>query len=144
MFSARGVALNVTTASVQLRMLENSVYLPRGQSPTDPSLIFPQPEKYMQNLLWHKMIVWRQQNEWDTFVFRQMRQLKIKVTPMLVDTCCNFQWNVKWKPTTVCTTVLSPKKKGVEQVTLYVCHTSLNWRSPKLSSFHTIRGTHTM
>jgi hypothetical protein len=32
MFSARGVALNVTTASVQLRMLQNSVYLPRGQS----------------------------------------------------------------------------------------------------------------
>jgi hypothetical protein len=27
MFSARGVALNVTTASVQLRMLHNSVYL---------------------------------------------------------------------------------------------------------------------
>jgi hypothetical protein len=32
MFSARGVALNVTTASVQLRMLQNSVYLLRGQS----------------------------------------------------------------------------------------------------------------
>jgi hypothetical protein len=32
MFSARGVALNVTTASVQLRMLQNSVYLQRGQS----------------------------------------------------------------------------------------------------------------
>jgi hypothetical protein len=32
MFSARGVALNVTTASVQHRMLQNSVYLPRGQS----------------------------------------------------------------------------------------------------------------
>jgi hypothetical protein len=32
MFSARGVVLNVTTASVQLRMLRNSVYLPRGQS----------------------------------------------------------------------------------------------------------------
>jgi hypothetical protein len=32
MFSARGVALNVTTASVQLRMLQNSVYLPRSQS----------------------------------------------------------------------------------------------------------------
>jgi hypothetical protein len=32
MFSARGVALNVTTASVQQRMLQNSVYLPRGQS----------------------------------------------------------------------------------------------------------------
>jgi hypothetical protein len=32
MFSARGVALNVTTASVELRMLQNSVYLPRGQS----------------------------------------------------------------------------------------------------------------
>jgi hypothetical protein len=27
MFSARGVALNVTTASVQLRVLHNSVYL---------------------------------------------------------------------------------------------------------------------
>jgi hypothetical protein len=32
MISARGVALIVTTASVQLRMLQNSVYLPRGQS----------------------------------------------------------------------------------------------------------------
>jgi hypothetical protein len=32
MFFARGVALKVTTASVQLRMLQNSVYLPRGQS----------------------------------------------------------------------------------------------------------------
>jgi hypothetical protein len=32
MFSARGVALNVTTASAQLRMLQNSVYLPRGRS----------------------------------------------------------------------------------------------------------------
>jgi hypothetical protein len=32
MFSARGVALNVTTANVLLRMLQNSVYLPRGQS----------------------------------------------------------------------------------------------------------------
>jgi hypothetical protein len=32
MFSARGVALNVTTASVQLRMLRESVYFPRGQS----------------------------------------------------------------------------------------------------------------
>jgi hypothetical protein len=30
MFSARGVALNVTTASVQLRMLHNSVYLSAG------------------------------------------------------------------------------------------------------------------
>jgi hypothetical protein len=33
MFSARRVALNVMTASVQLRMLRNSIYhLPRGQS----------------------------------------------------------------------------------------------------------------
>jgi hypothetical protein len=49
MFSARGVALNVATASVQLRMLQNSVYLPRGQSyqqltvhvvfPQDPMLL---------------------------------------------------------------------------------------------------------
>jgi hypothetical protein len=32
MFSARGVALNITTASVQLYMLQNSVYILRGQS----------------------------------------------------------------------------------------------------------------
>jgi hypothetical protein len=32
MFSARRAALNVTTARVQLRTLQNSVYLPRGQS----------------------------------------------------------------------------------------------------------------
>jgi hypothetical protein len=41
MFSARGVALNVTTASVQLRVLNNSVYLSarlklRGTNSTVP------------------------------------------------------------------------------------------------------------
>jgi hypothetical protein len=51
MFSARGVALNVTTASVQLRVLHNSVYLSARLKLRGTNLYLPLQDKVTEHLV---------------------------------------------------------------------------------------------